>query len=189
MQFYVYRIDFVTGHYYYGYHKGSGVGDCYFGSPTTHKEMWLTVMHSKSILGRYETKQEAWKAETEFIRPVLNEPMCLNEHCGGYISSESCKKGHQTQKECGVGIYAPGAQRRSFEVCSKAGKAGAMPWWNNGVKNTRSNECPGKGWVPGRLVGWKWYNDGKVNVRSNTGCPEGCQPGRIMRRNASGKFA
>ena len=31
------------------------------------------------------------------------------------------------------------------------GKKGAL-WWNNGVKNIRSKECPGDGWVRGRIT-------------------------------------
>lgn len=27
-------------------------------------------------------------------------------------------------------------------------------WWNNGVENTHSKECPGDGWVLGRIISW-----------------------------------
>lgn len=75
-----------------------------------------------------------------------------------------------------------------IEVCSAAGKIGGkLPWWNNGVNNTRSAQCPGEGWVQGRLVTWKWFNDGHKNIRSSE-CPEGCVQGRIMPRDEAGKF-
>jgi len=185
---YTYRINFVSGHYYFGYHKGSGLDDGYFGSPVTHKERWMTTMYSKTILRVFNTKEEAWKAEVELIRPQLADPLCLNENCGGYLSSEACKRGHATQKKLGVGIYAPGGQKRSFETCSKAGKAAkGFVFWNNGEINTKALECPGDGWVRGRLTKWHWYNNGSENKRAET-CPEGFVPGRLMRRATDGTF-
>ena len=48
-------------------------------------------------------------------------------------------------------------------------------WWNNGKEDRRSNECPGEGWVLGRLTMPEtftaiWWNDGLNSVRSAT-CP------------------
>lgn len=35
-------------------------------------------------------------------------------------------------------------------------------WWNNGVKNTRSKECPGPDWIKGKLPHKKSYNSEKM---------------------------
>ena len=44
-------------------------------------------------------------------------------------------------------------------------------WWNNGVENTRSVDCPGENWKPGRLnlpdsFTAIWWNNGEKSVRS-----------------------
>jgi general stress protein YciG len=46
------------------------------------------------------------------------------------------------------------------EFCSAAGKIGGkkhkdMFWWNNGVINKKSYECPGEGWIRGMLMSEK----------------------------------
>lgn len=51
-------------------------------------------------------------------------------------------------------------KEQTFENCSKGGKiggkiTGSMYWWNNGVKNTKSYECPGPEWVRGQLMSEK----------------------------------
>jgi hypothetical protein len=88
-----------------------------------------------------------------------------------------------------IGIFSPSFPNpATFDSRSNGGKIGGkLPWWNNGVKNTRSAQCPGEEWTEGRLVRWKWFNDGVQNVRSNE-CPAGFAPGRIMPRNNEGKF-
>lgn len=65
-------------------------------------------------------------------------------------------------------------------VKSKCGTFTAL-WWNNGVEQIRSFECPGEGWVRGQCIknsswgcskGTHWYNNGKVSIRSKV-CPKG----------------
>jgi hypothetical protein len=109
MNFYVYVIRFVSGHYYFGYHPTYGNDpqfDGYYGTPVTHSEKWLKTMYWKEILGLYETFEEADKAERELIRPCYkSDPLCLNENCGGAISPDFCKIGGQrggnTNKQSG----------------------------------------------------------------------------------------
>lgn len=35
---------------------------------------------------------------------------------------------------------------------------GKMFWWNNGIRNTKSFDCPGEGWVRGMLMSEKKRN-------------------------------
>jgi hypothetical protein len=93
-------------------------------------------------------------------------------------------------RENKIGIFSPEFQKcPGIEVCSAAGKVGGkLPWWNNGSKNSRSLDCPGEGWVKGRIVTWRWFNDGSNNIRARE-CPVGCTPGRLMPRNKEGKFS
>jgi hypothetical protein len=97
MNFYVYVIRFVDGHYYYGYHPTYGNNpqlDNYYGTPITHKEKWLDTMFWKEVLGLYETFKEANAAEQALIRPCYKtDPFCLNENCGGAVSPEQCRVG------------------------------------------------------------------------------------------------
>ena len=79
------------------------------------------------------------------------------------------------------------ADKKSF-VKEKCG-AFTAEWWNNGIEQIRSFECPGKGWVRGMCIknsswgiskGTKWWNNGNVSVRSKV-CPEGFVPGRLKK--------
>ena len=191
--FYLYKITFVDGYYYYGLRKirkKSPQEDGYYGSPVTHKEKWETTMFYKEVLETYETFEEVREAEINLIRPCLNDPLCLNENCGGGLSLTAIRKGHERQREMGVGLWSPDFINPSTpEIQSAAGKVGGkLPWWNNGEKNTRSEVCPGEGWVLGRLVKWRWWNDGERNIRASE-CPEGFVPGRLMKTDHKGRFA
>lgn len=99
MNFYVYVIRFVDGHYYYGYHPTYGNDpqfDSYYGTPVTHREKWLTTMYWKEVLGLYETFEEADAAEQALIQPCYKtDALCLNENCGGAVSPELCRLGGQ----------------------------------------------------------------------------------------------
>ena len=60
-------------------------------------------------------------------------------------------------------------------------------FWNNGILQTFTKECPGDGWVNGRIYDiipkdWKIYNNGIFNVRYKE-CPEGFVEGRHRNRN------
>jgi hypothetical protein len=92
---YTYRINFVDGYYYYGKRllkRNNPLTDGYYGTPITHKEKWCTTMFWKEIINEYDDWIECSKSEIELIRPVLNDPMCLNENCGGYSSLKILKE-------------------------------------------------------------------------------------------------
>lgn len=62
--------------------------------------------------------------------------------------------------------------------CSK--KVKGSHYWNNGIEMKRAVECPGDGFVRGRLdTGAKYWNNGSVMKKSNT-CPgDGWQLGML----------
>ena len=187
-KFYTYRVVFPGfPWFYYGVHRDNGKP--YFGSPVTHKWIWDFYDCEIQILEWFESWEEATEVEKRLIRQFLHDPNCLNEHCGGNLSLVAVRRGHETQRQRKIGIHSPLFENpATFESRSAGGKlGGSLPWWNNGSQNTRSQNCPGEGWLQGRLVAWRWFNDGHKNVRSNE-CPKGCIPGRIMVRDKQGKF-
>lgn len=44
-----------------------------------------------------------------------------------------------------------------------------MYWWNNGIKNTMSKDCPGEGWIRGRLGGFKHKNNSNYKNQTTRG--------------------
>jgi hypothetical protein len=98
---YVYLITFVDQPYWYwGWHKEKKFGDNYMGSPKTNKKYWDLYEPVKEIIEVFDFTAEgevmAQGLEKSLIKPDLNNPLCLNESCGGLVStrtlSESAKK-------------------------------------------------------------------------------------------------
>ena len=98
---YLYRITFEgRPEWYWGIHKEKKFDEYYMGSPCTHKEFWKLYTPDKEILKTFDYSEEGWKEanlrEKELIYPYLNDPLCLNEGCGGAYSisalSESAKR-------------------------------------------------------------------------------------------------
>lgn len=73
-------------------HKEKKYGEVYNGSPVTHAEKWKNFEFEKQILEFFDTYEEARKVEYRLIKPDLNNPMCLNEKCGGFYSLSSISK-------------------------------------------------------------------------------------------------
>jgi hypothetical protein len=49
------------------------------------------------------------------------------------------------------GGKAPASVKAKNTARELAAKLGKLPWWNNGLTNKRSNTCPDKGYVLGKL--------------------------------------
>lgn len=85
----------------------------------------------------------------------LNSPNCIKTFetlsaagkVGGKIAGAKCRD---------EGIGWCGADEEQLREWKRKGGAvsGKMPYWNNGVKNKRSFDCPGEGWVRGRIKTW-----------------------------------
>lgn len=120
---YVYKITFdEVDHYYYGIHKEKFFDEYYMGSPVTHKEYWEKYTPRKEYIEFFEYSDEGYAEarifEDNLIAPALNDEFCLNEHVGGFLSLESCRKGGKIAYEQSVGIHA-----RSKEQMSEHGKS------------------------------------------------------------------
>jgi general stress protein YciG len=99
---YIYKVTFEEiPHWYWGVHKEKKFGELYLGTPVTHKWMWDFYTPKIQILEFFPYTEEGWKeanlVENRLIKPDINNPLCLNEAYGGYISltcrSEGGKKG------------------------------------------------------------------------------------------------
>jgi hypothetical protein len=104
---YTYKITFEeVPYYYYGSHKEKRYDEYYMGSPVTNKWCWDFYTPRKQILEYFKSRKEANIIENRLIKPVLNDPNCLNENCGGIISLEMCKKGARISVENKLGIHS-----------------------------------------------------------------------------------
>jgi hypothetical protein len=134
MKHYTYRVTFPgMPWYYYGVHTDNGKP--YYGSPSTHKRVWEMYECEVTILFWYETREEAEDAEKRIIRHCLNDPLCLNEACGGQPSNEARrigavrggknqptevkrangKKSQEIHKKQGTGVYDPEHQKKAAQ--------------------------------------------------------------------------
>lgn len=69
----------------------------------------------------------------------------------------AAKLGGEKSKELGTN-FSSWDKEKQKAVASKGGKkAGPAPWWTNGIKCKKVFECPGDGWVRGRIYRGKVY--------------------------------
>lgn len=92
--YYVYRISFPTGHFYYGYRKTKNhLIDQYTGSPVTHKQYWIDYMPCKKILKYFDNYEEAYNYEVKHIKRTWRNKYSLNDNCAGKVSQEAAIRG------------------------------------------------------------------------------------------------
>jgi len=123
---YTYKITFEeVPYYYYGSKKEQRYNQYYMGSPVTNKWCWELYTPKKQILEFFEYTDEGYsqclKVENRLIKPVLNDPWCLNERCSSGYSLDVGRKTGKRNKELGIGIFALTPEQRS-EIGRKNGK-------------------------------------------------------------------
>jgi hypothetical protein len=111
---YTYKVTFEEiPHWYWGVHKESKYEDGYMGSPSTHRWMWDFYTPHLQVLELFDDWEEALRVEKRLIESDLNNPFCLNENSGGFLSLESCKRGGKKVVELGIGCFGIGPLERS----------------------------------------------------------------------------
>jgi hypothetical protein len=133
---YVYKITFEeVPHWYWGIHKESWYGEEYWGTPKTNRRYWEWYTPEKQILQVFDPTEEGWKQanllEDRLIRPDLNNPLCLNEGIGGYVSLRVLKDNnkiiHKDKNSEGKSINAVNAgklaAKKVFAKKNKEGKS------------------------------------------------------------------
>jgi hypothetical protein len=110
---YTYKITFEEiPDWYWGVHKEKKYGEPYLGSPDTHAWKWEFYTPHLQICEVFPYTSEGWKkareTENRCILPDLNNPLCLNEHAGGFMSLEANSKGGKSahKKKDGLGRSA-----------------------------------------------------------------------------------
>ena len=88
------------------------------GSPKTHAWKWDTYTPYLEVCEVFPYTDEGWeeacKVEKRCIKPDLNNPLCLNENAGGFMSLNACrvggtisaKRSHEEKDEFGRSITA-----------------------------------------------------------------------------------
>jgi hypothetical protein len=101
---YTYKVTFEeVRHWYWGVHKEKHFNDGYMGSPVTHKWMWDFYTPKLTILEIFPNTEEGWaealSVENRLIRPDMDNPFCLNEKYGSFISLSARRKGAERGRQ------------------------------------------------------------------------------------------
>lgn len=123
---YLYKVTFEeTFHFYWGVHKEKKAGERYQGSPVTHAWMWKFYTPRVEILQFFDNWEQAQQIEGRVIKRFLNDPMCLNENCGGIVSLAQRKKGGLTtlarNREQKTGLH--GMSKEELSAAAKKARA------------------------------------------------------------------
>ena len=112
---YTYKVTFEEiPDWYWGVHKEKKYGEFYMGSPKTHAWRWGFYTPCLQICEFFPYTDEGWikarEVEDRCILPDLNNPLCLNEHVGGWMSLEANRRGgakvHEEKDELGRSVRA-----------------------------------------------------------------------------------
>lgn len=129
---YTYKVTFPhQGWWYWGWHKEKKFGENYSGTPYTHKEKWENFEWEIQILECFDCEVEAQKVENRLIRPDLNNPNCLNEHCGSILSLESTSRGGSNTIRNGGGFKNKDQAKRAGKIAGRQNveqKRGMFGW-------------------------------------------------------------
>jgi len=103
LRVYTYKVTFEeVPYWYWGVHKENKSNDGYLGSPVTHAWMWEFYTPKLQVLEVFGYSERGWEqaqsVEKRLIRPDLNNPLCLNERCGGNISLAAKSLGGKSAK-------------------------------------------------------------------------------------------
>ena len=94
---YTYKVTFEEiPDWYWGSHKETKYNDGYLGSPKTHAWKWEFYTPHLQICELFPYTDEGWtealEIEKRCIKQDLNNPLCLNENVGGFISLEVSRR-------------------------------------------------------------------------------------------------
>jgi hypothetical protein len=144
---YTYKVTFEEiPYWYWGVHKEKKFGEFYIGSPKTHKWMWGFYTPKIQILEFFPNTEEGWKeanlVEKRLIKPDINNSLCLNENCGGFISLACAseggkiagKKTHEKKDENGKSLHALVMNKKLHEKKDENGRS--LHAVQNGKKST-----------------------------------------------------
>lgn len=168
---YTYKITFEeVPYYYYGSKKEKYFDEEYWGSPVTNKWCWELYTPKKQILELFnytdDGYEECRKVEDRLIKPVLNDPWCLNARCGGSFSLELKRrigKSHYLMKK---GIHSQTIQDR-IEMGKRLWRSG------KGIASLTEEErrynasLGGSTGAGGKVVGKKMFEE-KLGIFSLT---------------------
>jgi len=153
---YLYKITFEEiPDWYWGIHKEKVFEESYLGSPITHKWKWEFYTPRIQILQLFPFTEEGWKTaakvELRCIQPDLENPLCLNEHCGGQISLEARRRGGFTGGASNA-INKTGFCGRTSEEMTAHGRAGGKVGGPIGGRKNAENKTGFCGRSPEKMT-------------------------------------
>lgn len=109
---YTYKVTFEeVPYWYWGIHKEKRFGESYMGSPVTHKWMWEFYTPKIQILEEFPNTEAGWaeatNVENRIIRYDIDNPLCLNESYGCFISLSARRAGADKGRKVAHAVKTP----------------------------------------------------------------------------------